>query len=35
VYATALSAMTLEVYYRQLPMHQREQRLAAVPVTLP
>jgi hypothetical protein len=31
VYSTALSAMTLEVYYRHLPMHQREQRLAARP----
>ena len=31
VYSTALSAMTLEVYYRHLPMHQREPRMAAAP----
>ena len=31
VYATALSAMTLEVYYRHLPLHQRAGRVAAVP----
>ncbi|MCE9630667.1 MAG: squalene--hopene cyclase [Planctomycetia bacterium] len=35
VYSTALSAMTLEVYYRHLPMHQREQRMAAVPPSSP
>ena len=29
VYATALSAMTLEVYYRQLPMHRQPRRIAA------
>jgi len=29
VYSTALSAMTLEVYYRHLPMHQRQPRMAA------
>lgn len=33
VYSTALSAMTLEVYYRHLPMHQRESRLAARPAS--
>jgi hypothetical protein len=31
VYSTALAAMTLEVYYRHLPMHQREPRMAAAP----
>jgi hypothetical protein len=31
VYATALSAMTLEVYYRHLPMHRRAERVAAAP----
>jgi hypothetical protein len=31
VYATALSAMTLEVYYRHLPMHRRAGRVAAAP----
>ncbi len=31
VYSTALSAMTLEVYYRHEPMHQREPRMAAAP----
>jgi len=31
VYSTALSAMTLEVYYRHLPMHQRGPRMAAAP----
>jgi hypothetical protein len=29
VYATALSTMTLEVYYRHLPMHQRQPRMAS------
>jgi hypothetical protein len=29
VYSTALSTMTLEVYYRHLPMHQRQPRMAA------
>jgi hypothetical protein len=29
VYATALSAMTLEVYYRHLPMHRHPRRIAA------
>lgn len=29
VYATALSAMTLEVYYRHLPMHRQPRRIAA------
>ena len=33
VYSTALSAMTLEVYYRHLPMHQRESRLASRPTS--
>jgi hypothetical protein len=31
VYATALAAMTLEVYYRHLPMHRQAARMAAVP----
>jgi hypothetical protein len=31
VYATALGAMTLEVYYRHLPMHRRPARVAAAP----
>ena len=31
VYSTALSAMTLEVYYRHLPMHRQAQRMAAAP----
>ena len=31
VYSTALSAMTLEVYYRHQPIHLRGQRLAANP----
>lgn len=31
VYSTALSAMTLEVYYRHLPMHRRAGRVAAAP----
>jgi hypothetical protein len=31
VYATALSAMTLEIYYRHLPMHRRPSPVAAVP----
>jgi hypothetical protein len=31
VYATALSAMTLEVYYRHAPLHERSARMAAVP----
>jgi hypothetical protein len=31
VYATALAAMTLEVYYRYLPMHRQPGRLARVP----
>ena len=30
VYATALAAMTLEVYYRHLPMHRREGRVASI-----
>ena len=29
VYATALAAMTLEVYYRHLPMHRQTARMAA------
>jgi len=29
IYSTALSAMTLEVYYRHRPLHERGQRLAA------
>jgi len=32
VYATALSALTLEVYYRHLPLHGRTARVAARPV---
>jgi hypothetical protein len=31
VYATALAAMTLEVYYRHLPMHRQPARVAAAP----
>jgi hypothetical protein len=31
VYATALAAMTLEVYYRYLPMHRQPGRLAQAP----
>ncbi|MBM4023662.1 MAG: squalene--hopene cyclase [Planctomycetes bacterium] len=31
VYATALAALTLEVYYRYLPMHGRLARMAAAP----
>ena len=31
VYSTALSALTLEVYYRHLPMHERAARVAAAP----
>jgi len=31
VYATALAALTLEVYYRYLPMHGRAARMAATP----
>ena len=31
VYATALSALTLEVYYRYLPLHGRSARMAARP----
>lgn len=31
VYATALAAMTLEVYYRHLPMHRQAARMAAAP----
>lgn len=31
VYATALAAMTLEVYYRHLPMHRQAARVAAAP----
>ena len=31
VYATALAAMTLEVYYRHLPMHRQTARMAAAP----
>ena len=31
VYATALGALTLEVYYRHLPLHGRAERLAATP----
>jgi hypothetical protein len=31
VYATALAAMTLEVYYRYLPMHRQPGRLARAP----
>jgi hypothetical protein len=31
VYATALAALTLEVYYRYLPMHGRGTRMAAAP----
>jgi hypothetical protein len=32
VYATALSALTLEVYYRHLPLHGRTARVATRPV---
>ena len=35
VNSTALSAMTLEVYYRHLPMHQREPRMAAATPSSP
>jgi hypothetical protein len=28
VYATAMAAMTLEVYYRHLPMHRQTPRMA-------
>lgn len=31
VYSTALSALTLEVYYRHLPIHERRDRIAATP----
>ncbi|MBM4012061.1 MAG: terpene cyclase/mutase family protein [Planctomycetes bacterium] len=31
VYSTALSALTLEIYYRHRPLHERGQRLAATP----
>jgi hypothetical protein len=31
VYATALSALTLEIYYRHAPLHQRGSRIAAAP----
>lgn len=31
VYATAMAAMTLEVYYRHLPMHRRTLPIAGVP----
>ena len=31
VYATAMAAMTLEVYYRHLPMHRRTPPVATVP----
>ena len=31
VYATALAALTLEVYYRLVPLHDRATRMAAVP----
>ena len=31
VYATALASMTLEVYYRHLPMHRQAARMAAAP----
>ncbi|MFM9059910.1 MAG: hypothetical protein ACKOSQ_12445 [Planctomycetaceae bacterium] len=31
VYSTALSALTLEVYYRYLPVHERAARMAAAP----
>ncbi len=31
VYSTALSAMTLEVYYRHMPLHGQPRRMAAVP----
>ena len=31
VYATALAALTLEVYYRLVPLHDRAARMAAVP----
>jgi hypothetical protein len=31
VYATALSAMTLEVYYRHVPLHRRETAVASLP----
>jgi hypothetical protein len=31
VYSTALSALTLEVYYRHLPLHERAARMAAAP----
>ncbi|MBU6221671.1 MAG: terpene cyclase/mutase family protein [Planctomycetes bacterium] len=33
VYSTALSAMTLEVYYRYQPLHERGQRMALAPVS--
>ena len=35
VYATALSALTLEVYYRHLPLHGRTTRMAARPAPGP
>jgi hypothetical protein len=31
VYATAMSAMTLEVYYRHVPLHRRETAVASLP----
>ena len=31
VYATAMAAMTLEVYYRHLPMHRQALPMATVP----
>jgi hypothetical protein len=33
VYSTALSAMTLEVYYRHQPLHERGRRMALVPAS--
>jgi hypothetical protein len=33
VYSTALSAMTLEVYYRHQPLHERGSRMALVPAS--
>jgi hypothetical protein len=33
VYSTALSAMTLEVYYRHQPLHERGQRMARAPAS--
>jgi len=35
VYSTALSAMTLEVYYRHQPLHAREERMARAATVAP